>query len=375
MITGGPGTGKTTIVNSIIKILKQKDRQILLAAPTGRAAKRMQEATGEEAKTIHRLLEFSPQSGGFGRDADHPLDADLVVIDEVSMVDTVLLHFLVQAISPQSQLILVGDIDQLPSVGPGSVLRDVIQSGVADVVALTEIFRQAGASQIVVNAHRVNQGRLPHAGGDEGSDFFFIEREEPEIVLETIKSLVSHRIPQRFGLDPFREVQVLTPMHRGLLGAQNLNTTLQALLNPEGPEITRGNRTFRQGDKVMQIRNNYDLDVYNGDIGVITHVDTEDKKLVVRFEKDVTYETEDLDELVTAYACSIHKSQGSEYPAVVIPIHTQHYVMLQRNLLYTAITRGRKLVILVGNKRALGICVRNNRVAARYTRLAERLRA
>jgi len=374
VITGGPGTGKTTLVNGIIQILKRKERRILLAAPTGRAAKRLSEATGLEAKTIHRLLEFSPRTMGFERNKENPLEADIVVLDEVSMVDTVLFYNLLKAIPPSAQLILVGDIDQLPSVGPGNVLKDLISCGRLNVVRLKEVFRQAQESMIVVNAHRVNAGQMPYAKATEGiSDFYFFEKEEPEEILDTIKGLITQRIPQRFRFKP-DDIQVLTPMHMGLLGASNLNKELQELLNPSGESLARGSRSFRAGDRVMQIRNNYDLDVYNGDIGKIASIDQIEREVRVNFDgRIVVYEYSDLDELILAYASSVHKSQGSEYPAVIIPLHTQHYMMLQRNLLYTAITRGRKLVVVVGSKRALAIAVKNNRIQDRYTRLAERL--
>jgi exodeoxyribonuclease V alpha subunit len=377
VVTGGPGTGKTTLVNGIIRILEKKGRRILLAAPTGRAAKRMTETTGREAKTIHRLLEFNPKKFGFDRDASNPLDADIVILDEASMIDIVLAYNVFKALPLHAQLVLVGDIDQLPSVGPGSVLGDIIRSGVADVVRLRHIFRQGSESFIVVNAHRVNQGLMPELP-PEGSkaDFFFIERNEPEEIAATLKSLVRQHIPHKFGLDPVDEIQVLTPMQRGLLGVANVNAELQALLNPTGDSMVRGSRTFRMGDKVMQIRNNYDLNVFNGDIGRIRAIDPVEQEVRIEFDgRAVAYDYADLDEVVLAYACSIHKSQGSEYPCVVIPVHTQHYMMLQRNLLYTGITRGKRLVILVGSKRALAIAVKNNTIDERHTMLTERLRA
>jgi len=389
VITGGPGTGKTTIVNGIIRVLEKKGRRILLCAPTGRAAKRMAETTGREAKTIHRLLEFNPRGMCFDRNADRPLEADLLVVDEMSMVDIVLFYNLLKAVPPACQLVLVGDVDQLPSVGPGSVLRDLIQSGATEVVTLTEIFRQAQQSLIVVNAHRINQGQQPlglktaqdaveaepgQPGASSEPDFFFIEREEPETVLAMLKELVARRIPSHFRVDALEDIQVLTPMHRGLLGSLSLNAELQGLLNPEGESLVRGSRVYRVGDKVMQIRNNYELEVFNGDIGRVVKIDAADRQVQVRFDdRVVTYDTADLDELVLGYACSIHKSQGSEYPVVVLPLHTQHYIMLQRNLLYTGITRGRKLVVIVGTRRAMAIAVKNNRVEARYTRLTEHL--
>jgi exodeoxyribonuclease V alpha subunit len=372
VITGGPGTGKTTLVNGIIQILEKKGRRIVLGAPTGRAAKRMTETSGREAKTLHRLLEFDPKTMGFLRDCQRPLEADVVIVDEVSMVDTVLAYNLLKAVPPSCQLILVGDVDQLPSVGPGSVLQDVIRSGAVDVVRLQHIFRQAESSLIVVNAHRVNHGEMPSLPPPGSkADFFFVEKNEPEEVLATLKVLIKTRIPDRFGFDPVNGIQVLTPMHRGLLGAMSLNAELQALLNPQGASVVHGSRLFRTGDKVMQIRNNYDLEVFNGDIGRIEALDETERTLSVKFDgRLVTYERADLDELVLAYACSIHKSQGSEYPCVVIPVHTQHYVMLQRNLLYTGITRARKLVVLVGTKRALAIAVKNDKTESRFTQLA-----
>jgi exodeoxyribonuclease V alpha subunit len=332
----------------------------------------MTEASGHQAKTIHRLLEFNPKQHRFERDAHCPLETDLLVVDEVSMVDTLLFFHLLKAVPDRCQLILVGDVDQLPSVGAGIVLQDLIRSQAVVVVRLTEIFRQAQQSLIVVNAHRVNQG-MPLEEQKE-ADFFFIERQEPEAVLSTIKELVAQRIPRRFGVDPMRQLQVLTPMHRGILGSHNLNAELQALLNPKGESIVRGSRIYRVGDRVMQLRNNYDLDVFNGDIGQIERIDEEQRQMVVRVDdRPVVYDLADLDELALAYACSVHKAQGSEFEAVVMPLHTQHYPMLQRNLLYTAITRGRRLVVIVGSKKALAIAVNNDRVRQRHTRLAERL--
>jgi exodeoxyribonuclease V alpha subunit len=376
VVTGGPGTGKTTLVNGIIRILEKKGRRILIAAPTGRAAKRMAETTGREAKTIHRLLEFNPTKFAFDRDASNPLEADLVILDEASMIDTMLAYNVLKALPFHCQLVLVGDIDQLPSVGPGSVLGDIIRSGVADVVRLRHIFRQGTGSLIVSNAHRVNEGLMPELP-PEGSkaDFFFIERNEPEEIAGTLKALVHQHIPHKFGFDPVDDIQVLTPMQRGLLGVANVNAELQALLNPTGDTLVRGSRTFRIGDKVMQIKNNYDMHVFNGDIGRIRKVDGVEQEVEIAFDgRAVTYQYSDLDELVLAYACSIHKSQGSEYPCVVIPVHTQHYMMLQRNLLYTAITRGKRLVVLVGSKRALALAVKNNSTEERCTMLTERLR-
>jgi exodeoxyribonuclease V alpha subunit len=376
VVTGGPGTGKTTLVRGIIRILERKRLRILLAAPTGRAAKRLSESTGRDARTIHRLLEFSPKTGAFERNGQHPLEADLVIIDEVSMVDQALAHNLLKAIPDPARLILVGDVDQLPSVGPGDFLREVIDASVGPVVRLETIFRQAEDSRIIVNAHRVNAGEMPLLGEEgDASDFYFIEREDPEEALATIMTLVTERIPRRFGLDPIDDVQVLTPMHRGALGTINMNAALQKLLNPAGEEIVRGARVFRADDKVIQMRNNYDLEVFNGDIGRIVSIDDVEREMRVRFdERVVVYDAATLDELSLAYACSIHKSQGSEYPCVVMPIHTQHYVMLRRNLLYTGITRAKRLLVLVGTRKALAIAVRNRHVDERRTRLAERLR-
>ena len=375
VVTGGPGTGKTTLVNGIIRILEKKGRRILLAAPTGRAAKRMSETTGREARTIHRLLELSPRTMSFQRDLENPLQADLLILDEASMIDTVLGYDVLKALPPHCQLVLVGDVDQLPSVGPGSVLSDLIDSGAVPVVRLRHIFRQASQSLIVVNAHRLNAGQMPLEERGAQSDFFFLPEEEPEAILATIKGLVHERLPRRYGFDPVEGIQVLTPMRRGLLGAANLNAELQALLNPSGRTVVRGNRMLRLGDKVMQLRNNYDLDVYNGDVGRVVGIDEVEQQLAVDFEgRAVGYEFSDLDELALSYACTVHKSQGSEYPCVVIPLHTQHYPMLQRNLVYTAVTRGKRLVVLVGSRRALGMAVRDVSSRERNTRLAERLR-
>ncbi len=375
VITGGPGTGKTTLVNSLIKILEKKGQRILLASPTGRAAKRLSEVTGREAKTIHRLLEYSPKKGMFTRNEDYPLDADFVVVDESSMVDILLMNHLLKAIPLESRLILVGDVDQLPSVGPGNVLKDIINSGSVETVRLTEVFRQAQESLIVVNAHRVNQGQFITNKSEGKADFYFIDREDPDRVLDTIKELCSRRLPRAFGFNPTEDIQVLTPMHRGTVGVSNLNAELQSLLNPAGLELTYGGRIFRVGDRVMQTTNNYEKEVFNGDVGRMLSIDATEHTAQVEFDgRAVRYERTELDELVLAYAVSIHKSQGSEYPAVVIPILTQHYIMLQRNLLYTALTRARKLVVLVGSKKAVAIAVKNDRVQRRYTRLCDRLR-
>lgn len=376
VITGGPGTGKTTLITCLIDILEASGRTVALSAPTGRAAKRMAEATGREARTIHRLLEWSPHSRGFLRCGANPIRCDTLVVDETSMIDVTLFNDLLAAIPPGAELILVGDSDQLPSVGPGNVLADVISSARVPVIRLTEIFRQAGASLIVVNAHRINEGRMPQTSPSEAGDFFIIEREEPEKILETIRELVTKRIPQHFHLEPLQDIQVLTPMQKGLLGVANMNSELQALLNPRGPSLSRGSASLRVGDRVMQLRNNYDLGVFNGDIGWIASVSQENRTLGVRFdERTVAYEWEDLDELSLAYACSIHKSQGSEFPAVIVALHTQHFILLKRNLLYTAVTRARKLAVLVGSRKALAIAVKNAGAEKRCTRLAERLAA
>ena len=374
VITGGPGTGKTTVIRSIVQIYEAAGVRVLLGAPTGRAAKRLSEATGREGKTIHRLLEYSPRHGRFQRNQNRPLQAGAVIIDEASMIDIMLMvHFCV-ALPPEGILILVGDVDQLPSVGPGNVLQDIIGSGRIAVVRLTEIFRQAQRSLIVMNAHRVNQGEYPYLQKSGQSDFYFIDREDPEKALETIKYLCRERIPKGFGFHPVRDIQVLSPMHRGVVGVFNLNRELQALLNPEGESLQRGGTTFRVGDKVMQISNNYDREVFNGDIGRIVSIDHLDKEITVQMEdRRLIYPFSDLDELVLAYATSVHKSQGCEYPAVVVPILTQHYVMLQRNLLYTAITRAKQLVTLVGTKKALSIAIKNDRILRRNCLLRERL--
>ena len=378
IITGGPGTGKTTIIRAILRIYRRYGQRVALAAPTGRAAKRMSEASGHEAKTIHRLLEFSPQGSGFKRNSENPVEADLVVIDEASMIDSLLMHYLLSAIPKAATVIFVGDADQLPSVGPGAVLKDMMGSGVIPLVRLNEIFRQSSASSIIVNAHRIIHGEFPVLAPDAGQrgDFIFIRIEDPEKVKEEIISLCSQRLPRECGLDPLDDIQVLTPMHRGVIGTVNLNAELQKRLNPSKTEVTRGGRTFKPGDKVMQVRNNYDRDVFNGDVGRIISIDEEEREMIVSFDgRRIAYDFNDLDEVVQAYAISVHKSQGSEYPAVVIPILTQHYLMLQRNLLYTAVTRGKKLVVIVGTSKALAIAIRNNRTQMRHTSLKKRIAA
>ncbi len=376
VITGGPGTGKTTIINAVLRIYARHRTRAQLAAPTGRAAKRMQETTGLPAKTIHRLLEFSFKAGGFQKNPDNPLACDLLIIDEASMLDIVLARHLLSAVPVHARIILVGDINQLPSVGPGNVLTDIISSEVLPVVTLTEIFRQARASRIVVNAHRVNRGKMPqaHPPGSE-SDFYFIEQEDPQQVLETILDLVQRRIPGHFDVDPCSDIQVLTPMHKGVAGAENLNRELQKRLNPGASGVARGELQYCVNDKVMQIKNNYDKDVFNGDIGIIAHIDAPAETVHIRFdEREVGYSFGELNEIVLAYAVSVHKSQGSEYPVVVMPVLTQHYILLQRNLIYTAITRARALVVLVGTRKALAIGINNNKIESRFSRLQSRLR-
>jgi exodeoxyribonuclease V alpha subunit len=378
VITGGPGVGKTTIVRAILRVLAAKGTDLQLCAPTGRAAKRMTEATGYEAKTIHRLLEVDPRSGGFRRSEDNPLDCDLLVVDETSMVDVPLIQALLKAVPDKAALLVVGDIDQLPSVGPGQVLADIISSGAVPVVRLTEVFRQAAQSRIITAAHRINQGSIPDLSppGTE-TDFYFVQADDPETAVARIVELTKTRIPKRFGLDPIRDIQVLCPMNRGGVGARSLNIELQAVLNPAGDEkVERFGWTFAPGDKVMQIENDYDKEVYNGDIGTINRVDTNAGEIVVIFDgRSVTYGLGELDMLVPAYAATIHKSQGSEYPAVIIPVLTQHYAMLQRNLLYTGVTRGKRLVVLVGQKKAIAIAVRNVGGRKRWSKLAEWMRS
>lgn len=376
VITGGPGTGKTTIINAVLKVFSKLHINVMLAAPTGRAAKRMNETTGHEAKTIHRMLEYSIRKGGFQKDDEDPLDCDLLIIDEASMIDTILMHYLLKAIPKEATFILVGDVNQLPSVGAGNVLKDIISSGVVPVVELNEIFRQAKESQIIVNAHKINNGVIPSLDSNQqDTDFYFIQKEDPEDVLRIILELAKDRVPNKFGFDAFDDIQILTPMHKGVVGAGNLNVELQKTLNPGEGGVIRGNRNFRVNDKVMQIKNNYDKDIFNGDIGIISRINQEEQVVIITFDgRPVEYDYADLDEIVLAYAVSVHKSQGSEYPAVIIPVLTQHYILLQRNLIYTAVTRGRKLVVMVGTKKALAIGVKNNKTEKRYTYLGQRLR-
>ena len=373
VVTGGPGVGKTTLVNSILKILRAKNVVIALCAPTGRAAKRLSESTGLETKTIHRLLETDPRTGAFRRTEEDQLDCELLVVDETSMVDVPLMRALLRALPDQAALLLVGDVDQLPSVGPGQVLADVIACSAMPVVRLTEVFRQAAESQIIVNAHRINQGLMPDLAHLEGGDFYFVDAADADEAVRKLLAIVQERIPKRFGLDPVRDVQVLCPMNRGGLGARSLNIELQKALNPPGElRIERFGWTFCPGDKVMQIENDYDREVYNGDLGVVLRIDMEEGELTVSFDgRDVIYGFGELDELVLAYATTIHKSQGSEYPAVVIPLSVQHYPMLQRNLVYTGVTRGKRLVVLVGQRKALAIAVKGDRKRRRWSKLSE----
>ena len=372
VLTGGPGTGKTTTTKAIIAALQSAGMRILLAAPTGRAAKRMSEATGMEAKTIHRLLEYNPQDG-YKRNDENPLEGDALIVDECSMIDIILMNNLTKALPTTMRLVLVGDIDQLPSVGAGNVLRDIIDSGVIPVVRLTRIFRQAQSSRIVMSAHAINRGCFPDISNGQHTDFFFMKQEEPEKVAETIVSLVRDRLPKAYR-QPTANIQVLTPMQRGVVGAANLNMALQQALNYNTAALVRGGYTYKEGDRVMQLRNNYDKDVYNGDLGYVHSMDMEERTLTVDFDGQlVEYEVSELDELTLAYATTIHKSQGSEYPIVVMPVLMTHYVMLQRNLIYTGITRAKKICVLVGQTKALAYAIHNMKVLKRNTRLKERL--
>jgi exodeoxyribonuclease V alpha subunit len=361
----------------VVEILGRKEHKVVLAAPTGRAAKRLAEATGLTAKTIHRLLEFNPITAEFTRNRERPIDADCLVVDEVSMLDVELAAMLLEALPPEARIVFVGDADQLPSVGPGNVLADLIASQSLPVIRLDQIFRQADRSLIVDNAHRINSGDMPELDDDpESSDFFFVARDDPAAAAELAIDFATRRIPEKFDLDPIDDIQVLSPMHRGELGVTRLNERLQTALTPAGRELAVGWRRFRVGDKVMQTRNNYELDVFNGDLGRVTDIDFEDRAMKVDFDGHPTLIPADqLEDVVPAFACTIHKSQGSEYPAVVIVLHHQHHVMLQRNLLYTAVSRGRRLVVIVGSRRALGRAVHNATVRKRFTQLAARLRA
>ncbi|CAF23413.1 ATP-dependent RecD-like DNA helicase [Candidatus Protochlamydia amoebophila] len=375
IITGGPGTGKSTITNAILQITAILTQKILLAAPTGRAAKRMSEITKRKASTIHSLLEYDFKStGGFKRNRENPLDCDLIIIDEASMIDTFLMYSLLKALPDHTRVIFVGDIHQLPSVGPGNVLSDMITSLTISVTTLKEIFRQAAGSHIITNAHRVNKGMFPSLYNGQNSDFFFIECQENEEVLNTIVKLVSQRLPNRYGFNPNQDIQVLAPMKKGLIGTEHLNQSLQMILNPKEHALFRGGQKFQVGDKVMQIRNDYQKEVFNGDIGYILNIDSEEQQVLIQFEdKEVVYDYTDLDELILAYAISVHKFQGSECPCVVMPVHTSHFMLLHRNLLYTGITRGKKLVVLVGTKKALAIAVKKDDVQKRYTSLQNAL--
>jgi exodeoxyribonuclease V alpha subunit len=378
IITGGPGVGKTTLVNAILLILRAKKVNCVLCAPTGRAARRLSETTGLEAKTIHRLLEVQPGTGRFARNESNPVDCDLLVVDECSMVDVTLMNHLLRALPVRASLLLVGDVDQLPSVGPGMVLRNLIDSGVVPVVRLTEVFRQVAHSRIITTAHRVNEGRMPEPGAKDG-DFFFMDRAEPEQIAETLVEMVKTRIPGKFRFDPLRDIQVLCPMNRGSLGIRELNVRLQEELNPARagePVAEKFGWKFRVRDKVLQTENNYDKDVFNGDIGQIVTIDPDEREVAVRFyQREVRYDYGELDELSLAYAITIHKSQGSEFPAVVIPLAMQQYLLLQRNLIYTAITRGKQLVIVIGQTKALAAAVRNNRTGQRFSGLLARLKS
>jgi exodeoxyribonuclease V alpha subunit len=380
VITGGPGVGKTTLVNAVLMILRAKKVQCKLCAPTGRAAKRLSETTGVAAKTIHRLLEVEPGKGGFQRNETNPLSCDLLVVDETSMVDVPLMNHLLRALPSHASLLLIGDVDQLPSVGPGMVLRHLIDSDVVPVMHLTEVFRQATGSRIITNAHRINQGLLPQTPDQEkDSDFYFVERSEPERIAQTLVELVKNRIAKRFALDPIRDVQVLSPMNRGSIGVRELNQRLQAELNPprtDEPFVERFGSKFHMRDKVIQTENDYDKSVFNGDIGQVNGIDLAEQELTVDFDgRRVTYAFGELDELALAYAITVHKSQGSEFPAVVIPLATQQFMLLQRNLIYTGVTRAKKLVVLIGQPKALAMAVRNNRTDRRFSGLLARLRA
>lgn len=377
VVTGGPGTGKTTVVRAVCAIGDQLNRKVILAAPTGRAAKRLGEATGRDAATVHRILEFSPVDGGFKKGLDDPLDVDLLIVDEASMIDAYLIASIVEALPDRASLLLVGDVDQLPSVGPGNVLADFISADRARVVRLDQIFRQSEGSTIVLNAHRINAGQMPvdpRPVGGELTDFYTIASDDPQVIRQRIIQLVTERIPGAFGLDPIEDVQVLSPMHRGTIGCTELNAALQAALTSADDEYVRGKTAWRLGDKVMQTRNDYEREVFNGDIGRIVQLSRKAKELRVRFDgNDVPYPFDELDALTHAFAITVHKSQGSEYPAVIVPISTQHYMMLRRNLLYTAVTRAKELVILVGSEKAMRIALQNSQAGERYSGLGERL--
>ena len=376
IITGGPGVGKTTVVNSILKIIGTRRVEVTLCAPTGRAAKRLSESTGQEATTIHRLLDFDPSTFDFKRNADNPLSTDLLVVDECSMVDIVLMNQLLRAVPDSASVLLVGDVDQLPSVGPGSVLSDLISSTTVPVARLTEIFRQAASSQIITGSHAINRGLAPAVSKKgEQTDFFYLTAEEPEALFTKLMQIVTRRLPEKFGFDPVNDIQVLAPMNRGGLGARSLNVALQEALNPHAhPRVTRYGWTYAPGDKVIQTVNNYDKDVFNGDIGRVKAIDIEEGELLIEFDgRDVCYVLNELDEIALAYAITIHKSQGSEYPCVVIPMAMQHYTLLERNLLYTGVTRGKQMVVLVGQAKAVGMAARTRKSNRRLTNLQTRL--
>ena len=375
VLTGGPGTGKTTTTLGLIELFKELKLSITLAAPTGRAAKKISETTGREAKTIHRLLKYSPRNNTFLKNEDNPIRTDVIILDEVSMIDVLLMNQLLKAIVPGTFVILIGDVDQLPSVGPGNILKDIIESEVIPVVRLTTIFRQEKRSLIIVNAHRVNEGKYPIVKGERERDFYFIEEENPREAAQKIINLCTYRLPVKYKIDPVADIQVLTPMYKGEVGADNLNYQLREALNPKGKQINYKKNIFRVNDKIMQTKNNYDKEVYNGDIGIISKINIEDNTVEINFyERTISYDFTDLDEIVLAYAITVHKSQGSEYKIVIIPVTTQHYLLLQRNLLYTGITRAKEMVILIGTKKALWIAIKNNKTFHRNTLLQERLR-
>lgn len=372
IITGGPGTGKSTITKAILTIAEQLTDKILLAAPTGRAAKRMAEITGKKSSTIHALLEVDFKAGGFKRKRDNPLECDLLIVDEASMIDTPLMYSLLKAVPSHSRILFVGDIHQLPSVGPGNVLQDMIASLQIPVTTLNEIFRQAQGSKIITNSHKINQGSFPDLSSTPESDFFFVEAQEPEDVLKQLVALTAERVPRKYGFNPIFDIQVLAPMKRGIVGTENLNQVLQEILNPQKDSLFKAGRKFKQNDKVMQIRNNYQKEVFNGDVGKILSIDMEEQEMIVLFDdREVVYDFSDLDELVLAYAISVHKFQGSECPCILMPVHTTHFKLLHRNLLYTGVTRGKKLVILVGTKKALMLAIKNDEVKQRYTGLKQ----
>jgi exodeoxyribonuclease V alpha subunit len=370
IITGGPGTGKSTITKVILKIAQNYTQKILLAAPTGRAAKRLSQVTGLTAQTIHSLLEFDFSINGFKRNATNPLNAEMIIVDEASMIDTMLMFYLLKAVPFNAILVFIGDIDQLPSVGAGNVLRDFIASKQIPVTRLTEIFRQAASSKIITSAHQINRSQMPNLRIEKASDFFFIQEEEVENINTTIQDLLETRLPKRYGFDPFNDIQVLSPMKRGHIGTHQLNEALQNRLNPSYEPLQKYGRRFHKRDKVMQIVNNYDKNIFNGDVGRVLDIDRDEQEMLVKYDQQVvTYDFAELDQLTLAYAVSVHKYQGSECPCIVMPVHTTHYTMLFKNLIYTGITRGKKLVVLIGTRKAMAIAIRNNRVQRRYTGL------